>query len=221
MSNEDGQEEDAAESEEVVNALVTTVVIPRLEKLARAAFDPLSRKQTMRAVGLVDEVSYCVEKSSPRFEVSVLRAPEDYRTDTNGSHYVKSLVQAFVSRVQLAITQSQSLIAPNLALLAQLSRAFDPSTFTARLHFLQRQYKLLENALKWRRFARSVRLSARAADEHFAGAGMLFDELLQRELVAKVMLPVIEASWSTGGQEIAIKVRVCRGILIARPSGPS
>lgn len=27
-----------------------------------------------------------------------------------------------------------------------------------------------------------------------------------RELVAKVMLPVIEASWSTGGMELAAKV---------------
>lgn len=53
----------------VVNALVTSVVIPRLEKLAKETFDPLSRRQTTRAIGLVDEVSYCVEKSSPKFEV--------------------------------------------------------------------------------------------------------------------------------------------------------
>jgi hypothetical protein len=54
----------------VVNALVTSVVIPRLEKLAKETYDPLSRRQTTRALGLVDEVSYCVEKSSPKFEVS-------------------------------------------------------------------------------------------------------------------------------------------------------
>ncbi len=57
------------ESEAVVNLLVTSTVIPRLEKLA-TTFDPLSVQQTQRAVGVVDEVSYCVEKSSPRFEVS-------------------------------------------------------------------------------------------------------------------------------------------------------
>lgn len=63
--------------------------------------------------------------------------------------------------------------------------------------------KLLQNALRWRRFGRSLRISAIAEG---AGAGLLFDELLQRELVAKVILPVCEASWGTGGQEVAAKV---------------
>lgn len=38
------------------------------------------------------------------------------------------------------------------------------------------------------------------------GAGATFDELVQRELVAKVILPVVEASWTTGGQEVGNKV---------------
>lgn len=69
---DDDEEEDEQEdeSQEVINALVTSVVIPRLEKLARETYDPLSKKQTTRALGLVEEVSYCVEKSSARFEVS-------------------------------------------------------------------------------------------------------------------------------------------------------
>lgn len=64
------QEGEADESEVVVNALVTSVIVPRLEKLARETFDPMSRKQTTRALGLIEEVSYSVEKTSPRFEVS-------------------------------------------------------------------------------------------------------------------------------------------------------
>lgn len=43
-------------------------------------------------------------------------------------------------------------------------------------------------------------------DAELAGAGLLFDQIVQRELVAKVILPVVEASWSTGGQSIAVKV---------------
>ena len=117
---------------------------------------------------------------------------------------MQSLVQAFVSRIQLAITQSQSLIAPHLAQLSQPARAFDPSTFTARLRFLQRQVKLLENGIKWRRLAKSVR--ALRGDPELAGAGLLFDEVIQRELVARVILPVVEASRSTGGQAVAEKV---------------
>lgn len=115
-------------------------------------------------------------------------------------------MQAFVSRFQLAITQAQSLIGPHLAVIAQPARAFDPSAFSARLNFLQRQVKLLENSNKWRRHARSVRASVLQHDAELAGAGLLFDQIVQRELVAKVILPVVEASWSTGGQSIAVKV---------------
>lgn len=68
----DGNPETEDESEAVVNLLVTSTVIPRLEKLA-ATYDPLSARQTQRAVGVVDEVSYCVDKSSHRFEVSNTR----------------------------------------------------------------------------------------------------------------------------------------------------
>lgn len=162
---------------------MTSVVIPRLTKLAKATYDPMSGKQTSRAIGLVDEVSYCVERTSPRFE---------------------SLVQAFLTRVQEAITRSQSLVLPHLAQLAQPANAFDPSTFQARQNFMQRQVKLLENASKWRRYGRSVRLSA--LTDELAGAGLMFDELVQRELVAKVIVPLVEASWSSGGQEIASRV---------------
>lgn len=66
------EEDGADESELVVNALVTSVIIPRLEKIAKESYDPLSKKQTLRAIGLIDEASYCVEKTSPRFEVSQL-----------------------------------------------------------------------------------------------------------------------------------------------------
>lgn len=121
---------------------------------------------------------------------------------------------AFVSRLQLAITQGQSLIAPHLAAISLPYNLFDPSTFTSRTHFLHRQVKLLQNAVRWRRFARSLRLSAIS---ELAGAGLLFDDLLQRELVAKVILPVAEASWGNGGEEVAAKVSLAsRGLVSSR-----
>ncbi|KDE06831.1 hypothetical protein MVLG_02867 [Microbotryum lychnidis-dioicae p1A1 Lamole] len=182
------------ESAEVVNALVTSVVIPRLIALAKASYDPWSKKQTMKALALVDEVSYCVETTSPKFE---------------------SLVQAFLTRLQLGIIQASTLILPHLNQLSLPSNAFDPSTFLARERFLLRQLKLLQNAHKWRRYARNYRLplstvpsTPTTTPHQFTeiGSGASFDELLQRDLVAKVMLPVIEASWSTGGEKIAGKV---------------
>lgn len=48
-----------------------------------------------------------------------------------------------------------------------------------------------------------MRLSA--LGEEVGGGGTL-DELLVRECVAKVMLPILEAGWGTGGSEIASKV---------------
>ncbi|KAM0790089.1 hypothetical protein ACM66B_005417 [Microbotryomycetes sp. NB124-2] len=179
------------ESEEIVNLLVTSVIVPRLVALSRETYDPFSRHQTLRALSLVDEVSYCVERSSPKFEL---------------------LVKTFLQRVQLAVSQSQGLVLPHVDQIQVPSNALDPSTFQARSRFLKRQVKLLDNATKWRRYGRSLRLPAEPlvieadGEVELAGAGSLFDELLQRELVAKVMLPVIEASWASGGQEVAQEV---------------
>ena len=112
------------------------------------------------------------------------------------------LIQAFLSRLQLAIIQSQSLIAPHLASIALPSNSFDPSTFTARTRFSYRQLKLLKNALKWRRYAKGIKVAH--INEGVPPATL--DELLTRELVAKVMLPLVEAGWGTGGEIIAAKV---------------
>ncbi|SCZ88564.1 BZ3500_MvSof-1268-A1-R1_Chr10-2g03001 [Microbotryum saponariae] len=206
------------ESAEVVNALVTSVVIPRLIALAKASYDPWSKKQTMKALALVDEVSYCVETTSPKFEVRI--ATFLWGSGKNPKiltpSYIsiaQSLVQVFLNRLQLGITQASTLILPHLNQLSLPSNAFDPSTFLARERFLLRQLKLLQNAHKWRRYARNYRLplstvpsTTMTAPFTEIGSGASFDELLQRDLVAKVMLPVIEASWSTGGEKVAGKV---------------
>lgn len=71
VSQDGHQYEEEDESEVVVNALVSSVVIPRLEKLAKESFDPLSKNQTTKALALLDEISYCVERKSQRFEVRI------------------------------------------------------------------------------------------------------------------------------------------------------
>lgn len=116
---------------------------------------------------------------------------------------LQSLVEAFLGRIQLAVTQSQSLVAPHLASIALPSNAFDPSTFIARTRFVRRQHKLLQNSMRWRRYAKSVKLPV---GDGIAAGGTL-EELLVRELVAKVVLPVVEAGWGTGGEEVARQVR--------------
>ncbi|CEQ40115.1 SPOSA6832_01682 [Sporobolomyces salmonicolor] len=184
--DENFAEDQPDESTEVVNALVTSVVIPRLEKLARASYDPFSSRQTVAAIKVFDEVSYCVDKSSPRFE---------------------SLLHAFLHRLRLSISHAQSLLLPYASQLTLPSLAFDPSTFTARQHFLSRQLKLVRACMRWRRFMRSLRVPSTVGEDGIEmGAGATFDELVQGELIGRVVLPVAEAAWATGGEEIARKV---------------
>ncbi|KAK4050355.1 hypothetical protein OIO90_005148 [Microbotryomycetes sp. JL221] len=191
--DDDSEMQGRDESEEIVNLLVTSVVVTRLIPLAKQTYDAFSRHQTVRALGLVDEVSYCVEKSSPKFE---------------------QLVRAFVTRVQIAVRDVQRLVLPCFNKIKMPQNASDPDTFEAKTRFLQRLVKLLDNATKWRRYGKSLRLSAiddddedddhRTDEQTTVGAGgaIMYDELLQRELVAKVMLPIIEASY--GANETAV-----------------
>ncbi|GEM10195.1 GC-rich sequence DNA-binding factor [Rhodotorula toruloides] len=177
---DDLDEEEADESIEVVNAIVASVIVPRLSALAKVAYDPFSSRQTVAALRLVDEISYCVETNSPKFE---------------------NLVLSFLSRLRLAVAQSQSLILPYQSSLSLPSLAYDPTTFIARLTFLHRQLKLIRTCSRWRRYMRALRVQA--VPETFetsggetvdveTGAGATFDELVQRELVARAVLPVVE-----------------------------
>lgn len=72
----------------------------------------------------------------------------------------------------------------------------------ARQRFLQRQLKLLFNAMRWRRYSKGLIL----AQGQGAGAGAPFEACLISELVIKCMLPVVEAAWDTGGREVGQKV---------------
>ncbi|TKA52589.1 hypothetical protein B0A53_04599 [Rhodotorula sp. CCFEE 5036] len=192
--NDEEEEEDEDESTEVVNAIVASVAIPRLSLLARQTYDPYSARQTAAALRIVDEISYSVETNSPKFE---------------------GLIRAFLFRLRLAIAALQTLILPHLAVLAVPSLAYDPSTFEARLSFLRRCLKLVRTCQRWRRYMRAMRIpvvpepvSAEEAGGSGdglleVGAGGSFDELVQRELVARTVLPVVEAAWASGGAEIA------------------
>lgn len=128
-------------------------------------------------------------------------------------------MHAFLFRLRLAIASLQVLIMPHLAKLSVPSLAFDPSTFEARLSFLRRGLKLVRTCQRWRRYMRAIRIpvvpepldsegvreagGVGAADVIEVGAGASFDELVQRELVARTLLPVVEAAWASGGAQIA------------------
>lgn len=127
----------------------------------------------------------------------------------------QGLIYAFLFRLRLAVAALQSLILPHLSGLSLPALAFDPSTFEARLSFLRRGLKLLRTCQRWRRYMRALRVPVvpeTVNDEGMAGgmlevgAGATFDELVQRELVARTLLPVVEAAWASGGEAVARQV---------------
>ncbi|GAA6030231.1 hypothetical protein JCM8097_009000 [Rhodosporidiobolus ruineniae] len=194
-SGDASPEPEGDESTELINSLVASVVIPRLSAIARAGYDPYSEKQTRAALKWVDEVSYCVEPSSPKFE---------------------SLILTFLHRLRLSVAALQTLLLPFLSSLSLPSLAYDPATFLSRTRFLETHLALVRNAGKWRRYMRALRVPAVPVEvkkEDGDGEGLLevggggtFDELVQRELVAKTLLPVVEAAWGTGGEAVAQKI---------------
>ncbi|GAA5956041.1 hypothetical protein JCM3765_005437 [Sporobolomyces pararoseus] len=181
-------EETIDESTEVVNALVTSVLIPRLGQLAKESYDPLSSRQTISAIKLVDEISYSVEKDSQKFE---------------------GLIQSFLYRLRIEVQVSKLLLLPNLNQIFLPSLSYDPSTFQARKYFLLHNLKLLTSCIRWRRFMKSLRLHplSEGEEEQEGERTNSFDELVTRELIGKVMLPLIEVGWSTSdGEKIGTKV---------------
>lgn len=68
----------SSEDDNVVNAAVATVILPRLRKLAVEAYDPFSRSMTGKALHVVEEISYCLETTNQRFQVS----PYFYQTSS-------------------------------------------------------------------------------------------------------------------------------------------
>ncbi|KAH9841721.1 nineteen complex-related protein 2-domain-containing protein, partial [Rhodofomes roseus] len=152
---------------DLVSAMISTAVIPRLCKLLEGgAFDPYSATDVRKLTDLAEQIELSVERSNLKFEM-----------------LLKSVVTAF----QLAVTSTDSIISPYLAL---NQPRFDPEAIPARRRFLTRRYKLLQNLLQWRRYT----------GERF-GLGQL-----AQNLVGSDMLPVAEGGWEVGGEESMRKV---------------
>jgi GC-rich sequence DNA-binding factor len=118
----------------------------------------------------------------------------------------QSLVMAFLSCYQVAILRLQSLIVPFTSAVRAPIAGINPEAIQARQRFARRCYKLLSNAMRWRRYAKAFILPA-GGEGYGLGAGGSWETCLARELVEKVLLPVLEAGWETGGSVIASQVR--------------
>ncbi|KZT09212.1 uncharacterized protein LAESUDRAFT_810841 [Laetiporus sulphureus 93-53] len=114
---------------DLVSAMISTAVIPRLCKLLEGGgFDPYSATELRKLTNLAEQVEASVEKDSLKFEMML-----------------KSVFNVF----QAAVTSTHSLITTYLAL---NKPRFDPEAIPARRRFLARRYKLLRNILQWRKY---------------------------------------------------------------------
>lgn len=96
--------------------------------------------------------------------------------------------------------------------------AMDVEAIEARNRFSRHLVKLLSNALRWRKYTRGLVLgqgevpsSASEDAVQGFGTGQSWEPFISDELVEKTLLPVLEAGWETGGEEIAGKVRTLGG----------
>lgn len=192
------------EDDHVVNAAVATIIMPRLRKIALEAYDPFSRSMTSKALHVVEEISYCIETTNPRFQVSGLIGVKAETKNLIKAFLciLQHLIQAFLYRFQTAIHNFQQLIRQAGSAIAHPEISIDMESIQARQRFLQRQLKLLTTGVKWRRYAKNIVLTQSSGP----GAGAPFEACLVGELVDRCMLPVIEAAWDTGGKEVAQQV---------------
>ncbi|KAI9443190.1 GCFC-domain-containing protein [Lactarius indigo] len=124
--DEDEEELQLGPDGDLVSAIVSTAVLPRLSKLIEGgAFDPYSSKDIRRLLHLAEEIEVSVEKSHHKFQVIVLYAVND----------LISLQEPF---------------------LATDGAPFHPGAIAARTRLLAHQEKLMTNILRWRRYSNSL-----------------------------------------------------------------
>ncbi|KAK7690288.1 hypothetical protein QCA50_006943 [Cerrena zonata] len=159
-------ESDLGPDGDLVSAMISTAIIPRISQLLeKGGLDPYSAKHMRRLIDLCEEIEISVPKDNLKFEL-----------------ILKSVFLTF----QTNITSTHTTLTPYLEL---NQPRFDPSAIPARRRFLTRRVKLLNNLLRWRKYA---------GDKY--GLGQLVEILVE-----KVMLPVAESGWEVGGEEVMRK----------------
>ncbi|KAI5121072.1 hypothetical protein M0805_008586 [Coniferiporia weirii] len=127
--DEDDMEPELGPDGDLVSAMISTAVVPRLCKVIRGgAFDPYSAKHVRILIDLAEQVE--ASASQDKFE-----------------YLLKSVATSFHQSVENAVTISRPYFeSGNIA-------KFDPEAIPARRRFLMCQYKLVSNLVRWRKYA--------------------------------------------------------------------
>ncbi|KAH9179210.1 GCFC-domain-containing protein [Lactarius sanguifluus] len=133
QSDEDEEEPQLGPDGDLVSAIVSTTVLPRLSKLVEGgAFDPYSSKNIRRLLHLIEEIEVSVEKNHHKFQI---------------------LFNTVLIVFQDAVNDLTSLQEP---FLATDSAPFHPGAIAARSRLLAHQEKLMSNILRWRKYSNSL-----------------------------------------------------------------
>ncbi|EIW80893.1 GCFC-domain-containing protein [Coniophora puteana RWD-64-598 SS2] len=127
--SQDSNEGEGAPEGDLVSAMISTAVTPRLCKLIEGgAFDPYSNAAVRKVVDLTEQI-----------EASI------------GSDHYKylALLKSVVSVFEQAVTDAESLAGPYVALNRPV---FDPDAIGARQRLLLRSIKLTGNMMRWRKY---------------------------------------------------------------------
>ena len=115
-----------------------------------------------------------------------------------------------MGRILSAVQLAEQLVIPHLDAIASPTVALTPDSIAARQRFALRQIKLMVQAIRWRKFAKQITIQSAIS------RAVTLDELLAQRLVGGVLLPLLEAGWQTGGQELATRVSL---VLSKRETG--
>ncbi|KDQ62610.1 hypothetical protein JAAARDRAFT_203706 [Jaapia argillacea MUCL 33604] len=131
--DEEDDEPELGPDGDLVSAMISTAVIPRLCKLiGGGAFDPYSDRHVRRMIDLAEQVESSVQDDNLKFQA-----------------LQKAVFQSFhdaVTALLFVVSQHLTLSNPR----------FDPEAIPARRRVLARVSKILSNILRWRRYSSEV-----------------------------------------------------------------
>ncbi|KAG2010010.1 hypothetical protein CC2G_012869 [Coprinopsis cinerea AmutBmut pab1-1] len=131
-STGDGEEGELGPDGDLVAAMISTAIIPKLCKsIEGGALDVYSERHIKRMIDLAEEVEATIEGAS-------------------GNKF-QNLLGSVVAAFQTAIQDTEALL-DKFASVKGKTPAFNPESIPSRRRFLIRRVKLLRNLLRWRKF---------------------------------------------------------------------
>ncbi|KAG8214632.1 nineteen complex-related protein 2-domain-containing protein [Butyriboletus roseoflavus] len=128
---------------DIVSAMVSAAAVPRLCKMVEAgALDPYSARDVRRMIDLAEQVEASIGTDCNKFQM-----------------ILKSVHTVFDS----ATSNAEDLLSPFVNLNCP---PFDPEAGPARRRLLSRAIKLLENMLRWRKYAGDKHAVGKLCDSH-------------------------------------------------------